>query len=97
MKGRHSGARPQPEPSDAARPALPDVRSRDDAAPGAHEDDAGPGGFLTKLALWVGLTLCIAFVVWVAWGFLQFDQDVEHPREGGFSGWQCDAGRDCRS
>ncbi|MGW7200060.1 hypothetical protein [Streptomyces chryseus] len=100
MKERHRGAgRPQPESAHAARPALPgDVRSGNDGdAPGAHEDDVAPGGFLKKLALWAGLTLCIAFIVWVARGFLQFDHDVDHPREGGFSGWQCGAGRDCRS
>ncbi|WP_327591886.1 hypothetical protein [Streptomyces chartreusis] len=60
-------------------------------------DDAGRGGLLKKLALWTGLALCIAFIAWVAWGFLQFDHDIDNPREGGFSGWQCDAGRDCGS
>ncbi|WP_189296742.1 hypothetical protein [Streptomyces albospinus] len=52
---------------------------------------------LKKLALWAGLALCIAFIVWVAWEFIQFDHAVEHPREGGFSGRQCHAGRDCGS
>ena len=60
-------------------------------------DDAGRGGLLKKVALWTGLALCIAFIAWVAWGFLQFDHDIDNPREGGFSGWQCDAGRDCGS
>ncbi|MFC8244730.1 hypothetical protein [Streptomyces chartreusis] len=59
--------------------------------------DAGRGGLLKKAALWTGLALCIAFIAWVAWGFLQFDHDIDNPREGGFSGWQCDAGRDCGS
>ncbi|UNO39452.1 hypothetical protein [Streptomyces sp. MST-110588] len=54
-------------------------------------------GVLKKSALWAGLILCVVFIAWVAWGFLRFDHDVEHPREGGFSGWQCDAGRDCGS
>ncbi|WP_327356642.1 hypothetical protein [Streptomyces sp. NBC_01304] len=49
-----------------------------------------------RLALWAGLVLCIAFTAWVVWGFLQFDEDIERPREGGFSGWQCDAGPDCQ-
>ncbi|MEU6308348.1 hypothetical protein [Streptomyces chartreusis] len=60
-------------------------------------DHVGGGGLLKKVALWTGLALCIAFIAWVAWGFLQFDHDIDHPREGGFSGWQCDAGRDCGS
>jgi hypothetical protein len=100
VKGRHTPAgQPRPESSGITRPTLPDdVRNGDGVdGPGAHEDDAGPGGFLKKLALWTGLALCIAFIAWVAWGFLQFDDDVDHPREGGFSGWQCDAGRDCGS
>ncbi|MEV7000794.1 hypothetical protein AB0N62_24335 [Streptomyces sp. NPDC093982] len=65
-----------------------------------HEDDAGRVALrkgLAKLALWTGLAICIAFIAWVAWGFLQFDHDIDSPREGGFSGWQCDAGRDCGS
>ncbi|MFI2190314.1 hypothetical protein [Streptomyces sioyaensis] len=52
---------------------------------------------MRKLALWAGLALCIAFIAWAAWGFIEFDHALEHPREGGFSGWQCDAGRDCGS
>ncbi|MFG2528134.1 hypothetical protein [Streptomyces sp. NPDC048516] len=52
---------------------------------------------MKRLALWAGLALCVAFIAWAAWGFLQFDHDIDHPREGGFSGWQCDAGRDCGS
>ncbi|NBE56188.1 hypothetical protein [Streptomyces boluensis] len=48
-----------------------------------------------KVALWAGLALCLAFTAWVAWGLLEFDRDIENPHEGGFSGWQCDAGRDC--
>ncbi|MGW4171933.1 hypothetical protein ACWEGX_34080 [Streptomyces chartreusis] len=60
-------------------------------------DDVGRGGLLKKVALWTGLALCIAFIAWVAWGLLQFDHDIDNPREGGFSGWQCDAGRDCGS
>jgi hypothetical protein len=81
------------------RPALPDDARNGDGGdgPGAHQHEAGPGGLLKKLALWAGLALCIAFIAWVAWGLLQFDHDVDHPREGGFSGWQCDAGRDCGS
>ncbi|MGW4873806.1 hypothetical protein [Streptomyces chartreusis] len=63
----------------------------------ATRDDASPGGLLKKLALWTGLALCVAFIAWVAWGFIQFDNDIDNPREGGFSGWQCDAGRDCGS
>ncbi|MFG1666747.1 hypothetical protein [Streptomyces sp. Y7] len=59
--------------------------------------DSGSTALLKKLALWTGLALCIAFIAWVAWGFVQFDNDIDHPREGGFSGWQCDAGRDCGS
>ncbi|MFB6931892.1 hypothetical protein [Streptomyces chartreusis] len=60
-----------------------------------HPD--APSGLLRKLALWTGLALCLVFIAWVAWGFLQFDHDIDNPREGGFSGWQCDAGRDCGS
>ncbi|MEV8433891.1 hypothetical protein PGH47_41425 [Streptomyces sp. HUAS 31] len=60
-----------------------------------HPD--APSGLLRKLALWTGLALCLAFIAWVAWGFIQFDHDIDNPREGGFSGWQCDAGRDCGS
>ncbi|MFI7410277.1 hypothetical protein ACIBU0_16600 [Streptomyces sp. NPDC049627] len=54
---------------------------------------------MKKAALWTGLALCIAFITWVAWGLLRFDHDIDRPREGGFSGWQCDAdrGRDCGS
>lgn len=65
-----------------------------------HEDDAGRGALLKELAkpaLWTGLALCIAIIAWVAWGFLQFDHDIDNPREGGFSGWQCDARHDCGS
>ncbi|KIZ16634.1 hypothetical protein [Streptomyces natalensis] len=100
MKGRHSAAgAPRPRPSAPTRPALLDDGDGGDGGdgPGAHKDDAGRGGFLKKLALWTGLALCIAFIAWAAWGFIQFDHAVEHPREGGFSGWQCDAGRDCGS
>ncbi|WP_128435277.1 hypothetical protein [Streptomyces cyaneus] len=104
MKGRHTPAgQPRPESSKSTRPALPDdARNRNDggkpgADPGTHEDGASHGALLKKLALWAGLALCIAFIAWVAWGFLQFDHDIDHPREGGFSGWQCDAGRDCGS
>ena len=52
-------------------------------------------GRLKKGALWGVLALCVVFIAWVGWGFLQFDRDVENPREGGFSSWQCDAGKDC--
>ncbi|MGW0316445.1 hypothetical protein [Streptomyces flavidovirens] len=100
MKGRHTGAgRPRSESSGTTRPALPDDARNGDGGdgPGAHPEDASPGGLLNRLALWAGLVLCIAFIAWVAWGFVQFDHDVENPREGGFSGWQCDAGRDCGS
>lgn len=58
-------------------------------------DDSGRGHLLKKAALWAGLALCVAFIAWVAWGLVQFDHDIDNPREGGFSGWQCDAGRDC--
>lgn len=44
-----------------------------------REDDAGREALLKKLALWTGLALCIAFIAWVAWGFLEFDHDVENP------------------
>ncbi|WP_353945081.1 hypothetical protein ABII15_28305 [Streptomyces sp. HUAS MG91] len=57
----------------------------------------GTGSPLKKIALWAGLALCVAFIAWVAWGFLEFNHDVDNPKEGGFSGWQCDAGRDCGS
>lgn len=100
MKGRHTaGGRPRPKASETTNPALPeDVRYGDgEDGPGVHEDDAGPGGFPKKLALYAGLALCVAFIAWVAWGFIQFDHDIDNPREGGFSGWQCDAGRDCGS
>ncbi|MER6009410.1 hypothetical protein [Streptomyces bluensis] len=91
--------RPGPESSATTPPALTDdVRNGDGGdGPGTHEGNAGLGSVLKKLALWAGLALCIAFIAWVAWGVLQFDQDIDHPREGGFSGWQCDAGRDCGS
>ncbi|WP_420035848.1 hypothetical protein ACN2WE_29615 [Streptomyces sp. cg28] len=52
---------------------------------------------MKKIALWIGLVLCLAFIAWVSWGLLEFNHDVDHPKEGGFSGWQCDAGRDCGS
>ncbi|MDT0458268.1 hypothetical protein RM550_21430 [Streptomyces sp. DSM 41527] len=100
MKGRHSAAgQPLPESPETTRPALvDDVRNGDGrCGPDAPEGDADPRRLLKKLALWAGLALCVAFIAWVAWGFLQFDHDIDHPREGGFSGWQCDAGRDCGS
>lgn len=102
MKGRHTPAgQPRPKRSQASRPTdgafSGDGGGESAAGPVAREDDAGPGILLKKLALWAGLALCIAFIAWVAWGFLQFDHDVDHPRQGGFSGWQCDAGRDCGS
>ncbi|KUL40262.1 hypothetical protein [Streptomyces regalis] len=98
MKGRHTPAgQPRPGSEGTTPPALPnDVRNGNNGnGPGVQEDEAGPGGLLKRLALWSGLALCIAFIAWVAWGFLLFDHDIDHPREGGFSDWQCDAGRDC--
>ncbi|MFC9319152.1 hypothetical protein ACFTWR_32880 [Streptomyces nigra] len=41
------------------------------------------------------LALCVVFTAWVGWGLLPFHRDVENPREGGFSGWQCEGGMDC--
>ncbi|MER0480203.1 hypothetical protein ABR737_17975 [Streptomyces sp. Edi2] len=77
---------------------VPGVRNGDGrCGPDAPEGEADPRALLKKLALWAGLALCVAFIAWVAWGFFQFDHDIDHPREGGFSGWQCDAGRDCGS
>ncbi|WP_189040100.1 hypothetical protein [Streptomyces daqingensis] len=64
---------------------------------GLPEDEAPRGALPKKLALYVVLALCIAFIAWVAWGFLQFDHDIENPHEGDFSAWQCDADRDCGS
>lgn len=86
MKGRHTPAGPP-------RPEPDGITTR----PPGHEDNAGRGRLVKKLALWTGLALCIAFIARVAWGLLQFDHGIDHPREGGFSGWQCDAGRDCGS
>ncbi|ARF52842.1 hypothetical protein [Streptomyces gilvosporeus] len=100
MKGRHSAAgAPRPQPSTPTPPARPDNAHNGDSGdgPAAHENGAGRGGLLKRLALWTGLALCIAFIAWAVWGFIQFDYDVEHPSEGSFSGWQCDAGRDCGS
>ncbi|MEU6846152.1 hypothetical protein ABZ930_30180 [Streptomyces sp. NPDC046716] len=62
-----------------------------------RESSESTGSSLKMIALWVGLVLCVAFIAWVAWGLLEFNHDVENPKEGGFSGWQCDAGRDCVS
>ncbi|OEU90360.1 hypothetical protein DB35_03675 [Streptomyces abyssalis] len=94
MKGRHtaSGRPEQPEPA-----AGHGAQDGDGTEQRLAEDEAPRGGLPKKLALYVVLALCIAFIVWVAWGFLQFDHAIENPREGGFSGWQCDAGRDCGS
>ncbi|MYT72486.1 MULTISPECIES: hypothetical protein [unclassified Streptomyces] len=64
---------------------------------GDCESRTRTGSSLKKIALWAGLVLCVAFIAWVAWGFLEFNHDVDNPKEGGFSGWQCDAGRDCAS
>ncbi|MCF2536282.1 hypothetical protein K6168_11515 [Streptomyces sp. FB2] len=50
---------------------------------------------LKTVALWGMLALCVVFIARVGWGFLQFEHDVENPREGGFSGWQCERGEDC--
>lgn len=96
MKGRHTASgRPEKQPESAAAHAAQNgdgAGERD-----SPEDEAPRGGLPKKLALYVGLALCIAFIIWVAWGFLQFDHAIENPHEGGFSGWQCDAGRDCGS
>ncbi|MDI3384701.1 hypothetical protein QIS99_00475 [Streptomyces sp. B-S-A8] len=98
MKGRHTGARQRPESAGAAaQPTRRGDVDDEDSGNGSHENGEGSGRLLKKVALWVGSSLCIAFIAWVAWGFIQFDHDIEHPREGGFSGWQCDAGRDCGS
>lgn len=100
MRGRHTpGGQPRPKPDSTSRPAhLDEIRNGNDAnGRGTHKDGAGRGALLKKLALWIGLAVCIAFIAWVAWGFLQFDHDIENPREGGFSGWQCDADHDCGS
>lgn len=93
MKGRHTAdGHNRPGSSETTGPGFPDdVRNGDGAS------DAGPGRIAKKVALYAGLAVCIAFIVWVAWGFFQFDHDIDHPHEGGFSGWQCDAGRDCGS
>jgi len=89
MNGRHSPAgapRPERDATDATDPAKStDVTDRDTAKIGR----------LRKTALWIFLALCVVFIAWVAWGFVQFDRDIDNPREGGFSGWQCDAGKDC--
>ncbi|MFE2810186.1 hypothetical protein ACFXGG_07000 [Streptomyces nigra] len=50
---------------------------------------------LKTVALWGMLALCVVFIARVGWGFLQFEHDVENPREGGFSSWQCERGEDC--
>ena len=100
MNGRHAPpGQSRPESEGTRPPSLPnDVRNEPDGKPGAaHQDDAGSSDPLKKLALWIGLALCIVFIAWVAWGFLQFNDAIDHPREGGFSGWQCDVGRDCGS
>ncbi|MGW7661749.1 hypothetical protein, partial [Streptomyces sp. NPDC054756] len=91
-RARHSPAgapRPKRDATDAANSTdgtdVTDVTDQGDAR----------AGRLKKTALWIFLALCVVFIAWVAWGFVQFDQDIDHPREGGFSGWQCDAGKDC--
>ncbi|EST36172.1 hypothetical protein N566_16590 [Streptomycetaceae bacterium MP113-05] len=101
MKGRHTATRcPQPDVPGVARPTGTAGSAHQEGAwnrngPSAGDDARHGGGLPKKLALWSGLAVCIAFIAWVAWGAVQFDHDVEHPREGGLSGWQCDAGRDC--
>lgn len=83
MKGRHTPA---------ARGA------QDEDAPGEYDssvEEEPRTGRRRKLALYLGLALCVVFTAWVVWGFIQFDHAIENPEEGGFSGWQCDAGRSC--
>ncbi|CAM5636455.1 MULTISPECIES: hypothetical protein [Streptomyces] len=82
MNGRHS----------PAGPPRPKREATDTTATG----DARTGR-LKESALWIFLALCVVFIARVAWGFLQFDHDIDNPREGGLSGWQCDAGKDCGS
>lgn len=99
--GRHMASGP---PGKRPPATVPNVQDGDDPTqhdlPGARglpEDEAARGTRTKKLALYVVLALCIAFIAWVAWGFLQFDHAIENPHEGDFSGWQCDADHDCGS
>lgn len=55
------------------------------------------GATVRRIALWAGLLLCVVFTALAVWSFVQFDRAIENPQEGGFSGWMCDAGRDCGS
>ncbi|SCK23102.1 hypothetical protein [Streptomyces sp. WMMB 322] len=94
MKGRHTASgRPEKQPEPAAGQGAQDEDSA--AERDLAEDEAPRGSLPKKIALYAGLALCVAFIIWVAWGFLQFDHAIENPREGGFSGWQCEPGRDC--
>ncbi|SCK47014.1 hypothetical protein H181DRAFT_04211 [Streptomyces sp. WMMB 714] len=100
MKGRHTASgRPEKQPHSAAAHGAQDEDGAAQHNPsedhGLPRDEAPRGRLTKKLALYLGLALCIAFIIWVAWGFLQFDHAIDNPQEGGFSGWQCEPGRDC--
>ncbi|MFE6889789.1 hypothetical protein [Streptomyces sp. NPDC057694] len=80
--------------------SFDEARGEHDRYGGDRESRTGTGssgGPMKKIALWAGLVLCVAFIAWVAWGLSEFNHDVDNPKEGGFTGWQCEAGRDCDS
>lgn len=102
MKGRHSPSGRREKQSKAAIALSAqdgdgsgerDLRQHG----GSPADEAPRGGRAKKLSLYVALALCLAFTIWVIYGLIQFDHAIENPQEGGFSGWQCEPGRDCRS
>ena len=69
--GRHTGSPERPAPRPATGPARP-------ASPRARQ--------WRKLALWIGLTACVAFTLFVVAGFFGLLHDFDHP---GNDGWLC--------
>ncbi|MDT0377424.1 hypothetical protein RM572_01370 [Streptomyces sp. DSM 42041] len=83
------------EPGEPRAAGAADAAERRGGDEPADRDTPRPSSRGKQYALWAGLAVCVAFLAWVAWGLIQFDHALEHPQEGGFSGWQCEPGRDC--
>lgn len=60
------------------------------ADPGAAAGARSGRHWLKTVLLWAAVALTSVIIAAVVVGLVAFDDALEHPEDGGFSGWQCD-------